>query len=351
VAVFLEHMLITNNAAIKSSQPFIFFESHFHLASLGVGFFIVLSGFLITWIILEEYKFRSSFNLSFFWFRRCLRIWPLYFLIIITGFLLVAIAQQSNATVHNMPSFIWLITFTLNFYIINHGEAFLFFIVFLWSISVEEQLYVVWGLFLKYIKPLFVPFCLLLIVASIVFRVHFSGQSLHLYFSTINWLPHFALGSLIAYLGINGGKLFEKLKNIPHLLIIAVYFLFILNLLFYNYIYASYVMTILQRFIDALFFAFFIFEQNFCTNRFINPGKSKKLSYLGKISYGLFCYHGLVILLFTQAVQQIGWLNNSLFVFFINPVLTFVITIVVAAMSYKYFEKPIMSLRDKFKTA
>jgi len=168
IAVFLEHMLVTNNPTIKGSRLYSLYTSHFHLAAIGVGFFIVLSGFLITWIILEEYQHTSVFDISYFWARRCLRIWPLYFLLIIAGYILVwGTRNFTMNSVHDLPSVLWMLTFTLNFYIVNHGQAFLFFIVFLWSISVEEQLYLVWAVLLRWFKKLLVPFCFLLILASI----------------------------------------------------------------------------------------------------------------------------------------------------------------------------------------
>lgn len=312
----------------------------------------MLSGFLITWIILEEYKYTSNFDISFFWAKRCLRIWPLYFLLVITGFLLVWASRNFTINnVHDMPSLIWMLTFTLNFYIINHGQAFLFFIVFLWSISVEEQLYALWAVLLKWFRKLFAPFCFLIVAASLIFRIFSIHDENNLYYNTLNWAPHFAIGGLIAYFGINGGGLFVRLKNLPKGIIAAIYILFLLNLAFYNRIYLSDAMTVVQRLMDVLFFAFFIFEQSFCDNRLFNIGNIKALSYLGKISYGLFCYHGLVILLFTKVIEQMGWLNNSLMVFIINPLLIFVITLLISVLSYKYFEKPIMSLRNKFKPA
>lgn len=345
-------MFVTSDPLIKGSSFFSFYNYHFHLAALGVGYFIVLSGFLISWIILEEYKFTSAFDLKFFWIKRTLRIWPLYFLLILAGFILVWLSRHYlQSTVHDMPNFIWLITFTLNFYIIKYGPAFLFFIVFLWSISVEEQLYVVWGIVLKWLKQLFIPFCLVLLFGSIVFRIYAIDQPANLYFNTLNWVPHFTLGALIAYISINENKLFTQLKQLSKPVIVTIYILFILNLIFYNRIYTSVFMTIIQRLMDALFFAFFIFEQNFCENKLFNIGNSKGLSYLGKISYGLFCYHGLIILLFTKVLSQTTLLNNALFVFIIDPLLIFVVTLLVAAISYRYCEKPIMSLRYKFRSA
>ena len=74
------------------------------------------------------------------------------------------------------------------------------------------------------------------------------------------------------------------------------------------------------------------------------------MNYLGRISYGLFCYHGLVILFYEQLTKHVNGIDSPVAVFFINPVVIFVLTIGISALSYQYFEKPIMSLRNKYIT-
>jgi len=350
--VFLEHMVLTNDTALKSSPLMLLYNSHFNLASVGVGFFIVLSGFLITWIILEEYQNTSEFSLSNFWLRRCLRIWPLYFLMIFIGFVLIISARYiCNSPVHDMPPLTYLFSFTLNFYMANHGTAFLFFIAFLWSISMEEQFYTLWGIILKWAKSLLPIICFLFILISIVFRIVYKAENNNLYYNSLNWIGNFSIGSLLAYSAMKGGKNFDSLKRIPKPFSALVYLLFALNLIFYNYIYSSEMMTILERLIGSLFFAFILFDQTFNENCLFNLSTSNKLRYLGKISYGLFCYHGLVLLLFSRFIEHFGWLNVPLYVFLINPLITFALTVLISAISYEYVEKPIMRLRYKIKPA
>ncbi len=349
ITVFLEHLVVPHNTSIQSSVSYKFYDEHLRIGVIGWDFYLVLSGFLITWMILEEYKFTSKFSLLYFWLKRCLRIWPLYFLMILIATVLVAIAHYSGNNVHNMPPLGWLPTFTLNFYIVKHGQLFLFFLVFFWSISIEEQLYVLWGIVSKWAKKLLPLVCVLLVIASIIFRIYALNDPVNLYFNSLGWCGNFAFGALLAYFCMNKGKLFEQLKELPKWAIAAVYLIFILNLTFYKQIYSSDIMTVIERISASCFFSFMIFEQSFCTNHLFEWAKWPKLSYLGKISYGLFCYHGLVILLFTKAIEQTGLLNNEFIVFFINPVLIFVITLLISGLSYKYFEKPIMSLRNRFK--
>lgn len=349
--VFAEHIVFTRNKNIHGSLVFKFYEDHFKIGVIGWDFYIVLSGFLITWIILEEYNFTSRFSLLYFWLKRCLRIWPLYFLMILSAIVLVSAARHFwGIQINDVPPLPWLLTFTLNFYVIRHGQGFVFFLLFLWSISVEEQCYAAWGILLKWVKKIFVPFCFLLIFASLLFRVLALHDPLNLYFNSISWVGNFAAGGLLAYCCINKNAVFEKGKKIPGWIIPSVYILFILNLAFYKQIYASNVMTVVERLSATLFFAFIIFEQSFCEKHLFQLGKIPFLNYLGRISYGLFCYHGLIILLYEQSTQNISWINSPVAVFLINPIIIFVLTIVVSALSYRYFERPIMALRYKLRT-
>lgn len=351
LVVFIEHMVFTQDKTIRDSSLFKFYDWHLSIGVIGWDFYTVLSGFLITWIILEEYTFTSKFSLVYFWLKRCLRIWPLYFLMILIGFIMVWGARNfSGNNVSDIPPLSSLLTFTLNFYIVKHGYGFLYFLVFFWSISVEEQCYAAWGIFLKWAKKMFVPFCLLLIAASLIFRILAIHDYLNLYFNSLSWVGNFATGGLLAYFCINKKEGFEILKKIPLWVITSFYILFIFNLAFYKQIYRSDVMTVLERLSETLFFSFIIFEQTFCEKHLFQLGKIPYLNYLGRISYGLFCYHGLVILAYQQLTQNISWCNSPFAVFLINPIAIFAVTIIMAALSYQYFEKPLMSLRHKYRT-
>jgi len=327
----------------------VFFNQHL---IIGIDFYTILSGFLISWIILEEYSFTTKFSLFNFWLKRSLRIWPLYFLMIVTGFALIwATRHFYGSMVSDLPPLPWLLTFTINFYIIKHGQGFLFFVLFLWSISIEAQFYTIYGILLKWAKKLFVPFCILSIIASLVFRYFYLHDFANVYFNSLSWIGTFGSGGLLAYFCINKGKAFERLQKIPVWITTSVYALFILNFCFYKYIYASDIMNVLERFSASLFFAFLIFEQSFCEKHLFQFGKIPFINYLGRISYGLFCYHGLVILIYEHYTQNINGIDSPLAVFLINPIVIFVVTIGISALSYNYFEKPIMSLRYKYQAA
>ncbi len=353
LTVFLHHTIIRNNSGTSSSSLYRFYDTNLSLDFImGLDYYVALSGFLISWVILEEYKFTSRFNVEHYYLRRILRTWPLYFLLIVLGyFLIIASREFFNSNVHDLPPLPYLLTFTLNFYIIKHGMEFLFFIAFLWSICIEEQLYALWGILLKWGEKIFTPLCLVLILGSFTFRITHIHEPLNLFFNTLNWVANFAMGGLLASFCIKGGKLFEKIKKIPKPVIALIYLLFVFNIIFYKYIYSSDIMVALERIIITLFFSFLIFEQSFCESHLFQFGKSKVMSYLGKIAYGLFCYHGPVTLLFEKITLRTGWSNSDLTVFLINPLIIFAVTVLVSSVSYEYLEKPIMRLRYKLKPA
>ena len=79
LAVFILHALVTDSLHIRESAWFRQAKQLAH-ADLGVSFFFVLSGFLITYLLLAENKSRGTIDVGAFYIRRVLRIWPLYFL-------------------------------------------------------------------------------------------------------------------------------------------------------------------------------------------------------------------------------------------------------------------------------
>ncbi len=164
------HCFVTTDAVTESTHIFQSIYQWGKIGILGLEYFFVLSSFLISFIILEEKEQTNGFNISNFLIRRTLRVWPLYFLILGIGFLLSVFAMYLNVELSPLPEWPYLLFFLVNFYIISHGSEFLFFIAFLWSISVEEQFYIIWSFFMKFIHKYFVLFCFALVIVSLVFR-------------------------------------------------------------------------------------------------------------------------------------------------------------------------------------
>ena len=199
VGIFFGHVFFSNDIEIVNSKIYSSLYSYGKiLGFISIDSFFVLSSFLITWKGLEELKVTKKFQFKNFLIRRSLRIWPLYFLVILLGFLIEFMKSYYTQDISSLPSFWSFILFILNFDIIKNGYEFLFFMVFMWSISVEEQFYIFWALVLKWFQNHLLKISLLIILISIIFRIYFIGDSLNLNFHTVSALGNFGVGALAA---------------------------------------------------------------------------------------------------------------------------------------------------------
>ena len=347
LAVFVSHAFFTKNISDSHST----FLSLLHLGRLGVDFFFVLSSFLITWIILEELDNTKDFKIGFFYIRRTLRIWPLYFLIVFIGFSIIylqPILTQLRSPDHPSPPLLWFVFFICNFWIAFHGDNFLFLLVFLWSIAIEEQFYLFWGVLMKFMGKFLNPICLLLIAVSLWFRYVHLNDNHQVYFHTFSALGNFAVGALIAKMAYGRTKLFLYLSQLSQIPIAFAYLIFFCSIIFYNRLFNYTFTMIVERLVFSLLFGFIIFEQCFCKNSFIKFGRWKSINYLGKISYGLYCFHGVVITLFIKASGMLDISNHPLVTFVLIPCSIFILTVFISTVSYEYYEKKFIELRKKF---
>lgn len=349
-SVFLSHIFFTKSPIITKSPIFIKIDHFFELGFLGLDFFFVLSSFLITWTIFEEYNNTLKFSLKNFLVRRSLRIWPLYFIIVSLGFLAIYISNIStNQQTSSLPNFFYFLFFILNYYIIEHGQEFLFFLVFLWSIAVEEQFYFLWAFLLKFGKKYILFLFCSFIVASLIFRWYYLNSSSQLYFSTISALSNFSIGGLVAYL-VFYKKNIVDVTNISKKLTVFVYLLLIMSLIFFDNIFNIPFFVVIQKLWFSIIFGFIIIEQSFSKNSFIKVGKIPFLNKLGKLSYGLYCFHGVVITILIKILEQLHFNETYWHVFLLYPIIIMAFTILIAHFSFKYVENYFLKLKTKFYT-
>jgi peptidoglycan/LPS O-acetylase OafA/YrhL len=154
-------IVIVGHAAGTNGVP-IFFERLHHLGNWGVKFFFVISGFIITKLLLDEQARAGSINLASFFVRRTAKIFPAYFVYV----LVIGVAATAGL-VKLMPGDFWhAMTFTMNYHYergwyLNHT----------WSLAVEEQFYLVWPLAIILIGRARLPAaCILIIALAPVYR-------------------------------------------------------------------------------------------------------------------------------------------------------------------------------------
>lgn len=326
--------------------------------ALGVNFFFVLSGFLITYLMFWEVKTRNTFSYKNFLIRRTLRIWPLYFLIVLVGFVLFPIIFEAYQTSHKGINYVF---FLANFDEIKYGASdSINFLTSPWSIAVEEQFYVVWGLlgllFFGLMKPnkVYLKYAVYaLLCVSVIFRWMYWEDARVLYYHTLSVMPDLLFGCLLAVYWEKNPAFFDGIKQVPKTKIMLIYALGFLMILLKNVIFVG-SLVIFERYAIALFFCFVIVDQIQNERKISWTWFHKRALYLGKISYGIYMYHLVVMYLIkdyllidyfeSKEIWNINFIGFSL----AYAVLALASTIAISWLSYRFFEKPFLRLKGRF---
>lgn len=313
---------------------------------LGIEVFFVLSAFLLTWLGLSEHKQGGSFSLKNYFIRRLLRIWPLYYLILIIAFIITPFIAGKLHMHVSLPDPLWYIFFVSNFYYVDH----IFFLRFLWSISVEEQFYLVQGISLKFLSQYLPLIFLALGLTSIFFSCYCILTGKGFYSNTLTYLFDFAAGGIAACVYFRGKGLIRALTSLPRWFTTLFYaYIPIHFAIFYiidlNCNGGNETTALVSRYLIILYTAFLILEQIVNKNRTRILEKSSYLRFTGRISYGLYCYHGIVITFLTILLKKVNYKMPDLIFF---P-LTLLFTYLMAVISYRYIESPFLRLKERFR--
>ncbi len=321
--------------------------------TLGVNFFFVLSGFLITYLILFEIKNKGSFNLKYFLIRRALRIWPLYYLIVLIGFVIFPLIFKDYHTQHHLINYVFfLVNFDEIYYGVNDSINFL---ASPWSVAVEEQFYLFWGILFLMLSTIiykhkkggliFKFIILFLFILSLMFRWVNIDEYRMIYYHTLSVMPDILTGAVLGYLFVSNHPIIIQLKRFSKPKILLVYLIGGLIIIFKTKIFMG-EWLVFERYIIALFFAFVIIEQISFKHSFYKIENIKGTAFLGKISYGIYMYHLVVIYLLERLIDFNLFSDAISIILFI--VLSLVFTFFVSLASYKWFEQPFLSLKTRF---
>lgn len=320
---------------------------------IGVQFFFVLSGFLITYISCFEKKQTGQLNLKNFFVRRILRIWPLYYLMVFiaysTPYLLKHFLDLSSSSEGYEPQF-WISALFLENYkmMITHQHANVSPLSVMWSLCIEEHFYVIWGVMLFYIQiknlPKVIATCVVIgiIARFLYYRVHIPSIDL------VSNIDLFALGALPAYLFVEKkAKLLDFVSNIS--IVVKLFFCFFLVVVVLIYSQAeSDKWFILGTTILGLLFSILLL--------FALPGKNQLrikdrnlLSKMGIYTYGLYLYHTLIINLLRQVFTKVKINTNEVIEAIAFFLLALLFTFLCSILSYHLFEKHFLKLKRYFR--
>lgn len=307
------------------------------LASYGVTLFFGLSGFLITFLLLLE-KEKKEINIRHFYFRRILRIWPLYY-----SYMAICLVVMLITGLHiDISTLLFYIFFTPNI-----PFAFSLALPFLyqyWSIGVEEQFYLFWPVVIKKIKKLFViilSFTILLVLLKFVFRyaVPEGDKSIVSIFLGITRFQSMMIGALGAILYYKKNAIFIKIAS--HKLTQTLAWLVIILLLFNKFHIAS----IIDNEIVTVVAVIIIIGQITEKNRLISL-EGRVFDFLGKISYGIYIIHPLVIFVLAMCLKNLEMTSFAKYLLvYLSVVLA---TVLIAWLSYTYFENWFLKLKSEY---
>ena len=336
--VFLNHIPIPDSS----------FLSYFsHSGGIGVAFFFVLSGFLITYILLNEKLNTDKISLPNFFLRRILRIWPLFYAMLLLAYLTPCILNflhLSSSSEGYKPNWLMSLLFLENYkMIITNDFPNVSPLRVMWSLCIEEHFYIIWGILLTYLPCKRIPVLIgtSILIANITrwFFLQHGLPTLEL-FSNIDY---FAFGAIPAFIFIYKKQLITKLESTAGFVKYIVAVLAVILVFVLPQIPGKWMPLLYPSILGILFSSLIMFTLP--QNNGLKLKDELWISKLGLYTYGLYLFHTIVINLFSHiftSAFEFNWLLIS--------ILSLVVTIALSALSYHFFEKQFLKLKVHFYT-
>ena len=319
----------------------------FRIGWIGVDLFFVLSGFLITSILLRTRNKRDYFKN--FYIRRSLRIFPLYFLFLLLFYIGLQLffhdRSATSAYTYYTKHQLWFVGFLQNWLIIKEGPPPEPYLIHFWSLAVEEQFYLAWPFMIFFIKEMqkVKIFLMIIILAALVIRCSlwlYQLPNQPYYYNSFARFDSLAAGSFLAINFFEKRTLSTWTKRLAYLAFSIL--LCTAWLGFHNFEHNSLLFATFGYSASAFFFAV-ICEECLHRKSFLHLSF---LQYLGRISYGIYVYHLPVFLAGTSVLKQLTFFRNDN-----QTITTFVCllaTLVISTISYYILEVPFLKLKHKF---
>lgn len=325
---------------------------------LAVTFFFVLSGFLITYLLLKEHARHRDVSVSRFYMRRVLRIWPLYFFMVALGLAVIPLLSKAAKVPYEspygaleaLPYYLFFMPFLVNLFYGNH------FLTPLWSIGVEEIYYGVWAPVFKWLRRWIVPIMLATVFiksALGIWAMQFPADSPVNELLAMLQFDAMAIGGLAAWLVYHRDTPLEESFFFSRWAQLVLFAPLVLRLVGHNWLlensrgYAFVSSPVLVDLWTMSLFAWLLVNVSLNPNSLLRL-ENRILNRLGDISYGIYMLHCLVIsLLLVPAVDDLKD-DTGVGITLLIHVVIVVVTILLALASKRFLETPFLRLKDRW---
>ena len=325
---------------------------------LAVTFFFVLSGFLITYLLLKEHARHRDVSVSRFYMRRVLRIWPLYFFMVALGLAVIPLLSKAAKVPYEspygaleaLPYYLFFMPFLVNLFYGNH------FLTPLWSIGVEEIYYGVWAPVFKWLRRWIVPIMLATVfIKSVlgVWAMQFPADSPVNELLAMLQFDAMAIGGLAAWLVYHRDTPLEESFFFSRWAQLVLFAPLVLRLVGHNWllenssVYAFVSRPVLVDLWTMSLFAWLLVNVSLSPNSLLHL-ENRILNRLGDISYGIYMLHCLVIsFLLVPAVDDLKD-DTGIGITLLIHVVIVVVTILLALASKRFLEDPFLRLKDRW---
>jgi peptidoglycan/LPS O-acetylase OafA/YrhL len=339
--------IAVTSVILYHAQITIFDKKVFQGGFIGVDIFFVISGYLITSIILKELIVTGSFSFKYFYERRIRRIIPALLAVMLVSLLFAWIYFLPSSLINFSKSISYSLGFISNFYFYfsgqeyGYGNGLLIPFLHTWSLSIEEQYYILCPIILfvtfKYFKKYLIHILILFFIVSLTLANWGNRNDVLLaFYSLPTRIWELMAGSILAYYEITKGRRNEhKILNLilPSIgLILITHSIFFFNGNKFDALY-----YILSSIIGVCLIIWFSHK-----NEFIAKLLSIKLFVsIGLISYSLYLWHHPIF----SFARITKFSDGDIF----KKILIALVTIVLSILSYYFIEQPARNKKYKYK--
>lgn len=352
-------MVVLQHCWITTHRDGIAFVDHIFRSAaamwIGVDLFFVLSGFLLTRILLRTKNERGYYRN--FYARRCLRIWPLYYALLAVAAVFGLVNPHANYCSMPFSVLLWPLTFSTNFFIAIYNNWFIglggFALCHLWSLAVEEHFYLFWPWLIRQFKERqFLIGCVVIMVTMVVVRL--VAFVLTRDYEAIGLLTPFRLDSFcagsLAALCLSStwrGRYTTRMLNITfYATTLMVATMMMTTHLFRGELLVSTVgYTVLAVNFASLVGVLATSNQKHFLSQILT---SPTLLFLGKHSYAIYLLHLPIAKFINMTLVARHMLHSAGDLILLGILMPFVLTVLLSVGCWHVIEKPCLRLKRHF---